>query len=165
MPPVPQSNAYQDALAQNVVKFGNALYRRKPRIYSTNIVRSGVASAQFQGIIVLDPGLPFMLNMLKADDTADPNGAGATTGLEDWQVNVQDNESQYSWSQSAVGRIQLFGGREFGWQLPFEVLLRAQTQITITLTNRAAPTAGTATLSFIGFSLLPMSQADYSPMG
>jgi hypothetical protein len=154
----PQPNAYQNALAQNVVVFNGATYRRKPRIYSTQIVRSATAGASFQGTIVLDPGLPFMLNAIKADDTADPNGAGATTGLEDWSVQVQDNESQYLWSNTAIGRIAMFGGREFGYQLPFEVLLRAQTLITITITNRAAgPTAGTASICFVGFSLLPLS--------
>lgn len=155
------NNSYQDLLSQNVVSFNGTIYRRKPRIYSTQVVRSATAGQSFQATINLDPGLPFILNKLHADDTADTDGDNAMQSLEDWSIQVQDTESQYFWSNGAVGRCQLFGGREFGWCLPIEVLLRAQTQVNFTLTNRTTSVvAGTATLCLIGFSLLPMTQGN-----
>lgn len=156
----PSSTQFQNLVAQNVVKFQNGYYRRKLRIFTVSIVRSATVGQSFTGNFQTDPGLPFILTKLSADDTADPNGAGATTGMEDWSVQVQDSESQYLWCSGSVGRIQLFGGREFGYQLPTEMLLRAQTQVNVTVTNRAAAAAaGTATLCFIGFALLPMASS------
>lgn len=158
MNPNPNSSDFSELVAQNVVKFQNGYYRRKLRIFTMNIVRTATVGQSFTGNFQTDPGLPFILTKLSADDTADPNGAGATTGMENWSVQIQDSESQYLWCSGSVGRIQLFGGREFGYQLPTEMLLRAQTQVNATVTNRAAgATAGTATLCFIGYALLPMA--------
>lgn len=141
-------------LAQNIVTLPDGTRcRRKPRFYQVQIVRDATAGKTFTGQIYTQPGLPFLMQSMHAADTAD------TTNLlvqEPWQVQVSDNESGYQWTTFADDRSSVFGGREFGLQFPFEVIVRDTVQMTFTITNTASPTAGTATISLRGFDLLPI---------
>jgi hypothetical protein len=126
-------------------------YRQKPRLYSVQVVRSAVASAQFpNNIIQIDQGtLPFMLVGLSADDTVD------TTNIlvqEPWFVQAQDNDDSFYWTSQITSRSAFFGGRDFGKVLPEPVPIRPLTRITFTLQNAVAPTgAGTATITLFGW--------------
>lgn len=140
----------------DIVTLGNINFRRKVRWYTVNIVRSAVAGAQFPNQQVqIDPNLaPFLLTSLHAADTADGK---PITSQEAWFIQASDNENSYQWCDGPVERSSMFGSREFGFNLPDAVSLRANTRITFTLTNMdAAPTAGTATITLRGWQLIPL---------
>jgi hypothetical protein len=127
-------------------------YRRKIRFYAVNLVRSAVAADTFTASMQIDPGTPFFCTSFHADDTADTNALGTQ---EAWGVQAQDNEGGYLWSDNLTERSAFFGDRILGYQLPYEMPIRANTRIQWTVRNRAAGvTAGTATIVLRGFSLV-----------
>lgn len=141
--------------AGDVVVLGGMKFRRKPRIYTLSLTRSAVVSATFSGTIQIDPNLaPFLLTSTHIGDTADTN---TLTTLEDFLVSAQDNENGYFWTDGYVPRTSFAGDRVFGYVYPSAVAIRANTRISFTIQNKAAaPTAGTATISLRGWTLIPM---------
>jgi hypothetical protein len=142
--------------AGDVVTLGGMKFRRKPRTYTLNLVRTAVVNAQFNGTIQIDPNLaPFLLTSIHIGDTADTN---TLTTLEDFFVSAQDNENGYFWTDGVVPRTSFAGDRVFGYVYPSAVAIRANTRITFVIQNKAAaPTAGTATISLRGWTLIPIN--------
>ena len=146
-------------MAQNtlrgVVEIQGKLYRKKIRVYDAQVARTAVASASFQGAIAINPtALPFMLQKIHVNDTADGN---ALTTQIDMFIGLVDNESGYNWTDGNVPRAALAGDRIFGFTLPEELPVRGNTQIKVNVQNPAvAPAAGTCTVSLIGYELWPL---------
>lgn len=140
---------------RGIVNINGRAYRKKIRIYDVDIVRSAVAGAQFSGVIQINPTeVPFMLGKIHVNDSADTN---TLTAQEDFFVSLQDNESGYNWTDGYTARACVAGDRTFGWTLPEELPVRGNTRITVGIQNKAAgPTAGTATVSLVGYELWPM---------
>lgn len=146
-------------MAQNtlrgVVELNGKLYRKKVRIYDVAITRTAVANAQFNGFISINPtALPFMLQKIHANDSADGN---ALTSQIDMFIGLVDNESGYNWTDGNVPRAALCGDRIFGFTLPEELPVRGNTRIQVNVQNpAAAPAAGTLYLSLVGYELWPL---------
>lgn len=131
-------------------------FRKKIRNYAVNITRSAVASAQFTGVIQINPTeYPFLMQSIHANDSADGN---ALTSQVDMFIGAVDNESGYQWTDGVIPRASLAGDRVFGYQFPEEVPIRANTRVTFTVQNpSAAPAAGTLTITLRGWELWPLS--------
>lgn len=129
-------------------------FKKKLRLYTLTLVRTGIVNASFQGSFQIDPGVEFYLTSMHASDTAD---GVALTSQEPWLCQFQDNENGYLWSDGLVERSSFFADRVFGYQLPDAYLLRQNTRIQATVQNRAAgAVAGTAILVLRGYSLVPV---------
>ena len=144
-----------DIMEMGIITINGIPFRKKPRNFSVSIVRSGVASALFNGAIQLDTGpTPFLCAGLHAADTADTDVLG---NQESWLVSLVDNESGYNWTDGLVERSTLFGGREFGNQFPMEIPIRSNTRVTVNIQNQAAGmVAGTAIITLRGWQLFPL---------
>lgn len=133
----------------------DAQFRRKFRVYTATIVRTSTVNQIFSAQIQVDPNIaPFLCLSFHCGDTADGN---PLTSQEQFLVNAQDNENGYQWADGFVPRTALFGSREFGYNLPDEWAIRANTRITFQIQNMAAAaTAGTAVISLRGWQLIPL---------
>lgn len=151
-PPVLQ---IPDIMQMGIVTINGVAFRKKPRIFSTTIPRSGVASANFSQAIQIDTGpTPFLLSSLHAADTADTD---VLTNQEAWLCSITDNESGYNWCDGLVERATLFGGRELGNQFPMEIPIRSNTRVTINIQNQAVGmVAGNAIIALRGWQLFPL---------
>jgi len=137
------------------VQIGGQWFRRKLRIYAVSITRTAALSAAFSGQIQTEPGqAPFLLESIHIADTAD---GAANTSQEQFLVQIQDNENGYNWSDFPIPRSAIASDRVFGFQLPERQSIKANTRLTVTITNMAAgPTAGTAIVSLRGWTLIPV---------
>ena len=141
----------------DVINLGGVLFRRKIRMYTLNLIRDATVSKIFTGTIQIDPGLaPFLGLSIHIGDTADTN---TLTAQEDFLVSAQDNENGYLWTDGPVPRTAFAGTREFGYVFPDIWSIRANTRITFNIQNKAAaPSAGTATITLRGWTLIPAAQ-------
>ena len=138
----------------DVVVLNGVKYRRKMRWYELNLVRGAVAATVAQGTILIDPGTaPFVLTSLHADDTGD---GLVLNSQEPWTVQIQDNENGFLWTDQPAPRAAVFGDRILGYQPPDMTAIRANTRLVVSITNRAAPVAGTATISLRGWTLIAL---------
>ncbi len=147
-------------MAQNGAyrNIGGVQYLLKPRDYSVTIAHDGVAGSSAFNFINIDPSSPFLLKIITAEDTVDPTTAApGLAGQYENFVSVQDNSNNYQWqNQQATPRAAVCGTREWPMRLPDEVLINANTKLTITIQNPAAagtPTAGSFTFTLKGYSL------------
>lgn len=137
-----------------LVNIGGQVFRKRPRVYSAQVARSNVAGASFPFRINIEPGFPFLLHTLHASDSSDTTTITAQT---DFLVSLQDNESSYNWTDGLIPRACLFGAREFGNQLPDDVMIKGNTQLLGNIQNTGT-TGGTLTIALRGWSLVPANQ-------
>jgi hypothetical protein len=152
--PTPQPINTRGTL-RGIVQIGDQFYRKKIRVYTANMARTAAAGAPFSGTININPTtLPFMLQKIHVNDTTDSNTMNTQ---QDMFLGITDNESGYNWTDGLVPRATLAGDRVFGYTLPEELPIRGNTKISITGQNPAvAPSAGTCSLSLIGYELWPL---------
>ena len=134
-----------------IVTIGNERFRKRPRFYSAQVVRSNVNGASFPFRINIEPGKPFLLHTIHASDTSDGAAIGSQT---DFLVSMQDNDSSYTWTDGLIPRACFFGGRELGNQLPDDVAIKGNTNLQGAIQN-VNTTAGTVTIVLRGWSLVP----------
>lgn len=153
---IPPNLQIPDIMQVGIITINGVTFRKKPRNFSVQIIRTGVASANFNAAIQLDTGpTPFLCSGLHAADTADTDVLGNS---ESWLCSITDNESGYNWTDGLVERSTLFGGREFGNQFPMEIPMRSNTRISINIQNQAAGmVAGTAIITLRGWQLFPLA--------
>jgi hypothetical protein len=128
-------------------------YARKLKFYNLTLTRPESAGVSVTGQIQIDAGIPFLLDVIHAADTGDGKDLNSQ---EDWFIEVGDNESGYRWCDGKTPRSAFCGGRHHGRSLRGDNLLRANTVITVTITDNAAPAAGNATLVLQGWNLFPV---------
>jgi hypothetical protein len=138
------------AQAQNLVEYNNGVWEPKAKMYSVDLIRTGVVGATVQGIIQVDSSSPFIIDALHGEDSSDTTGMTVQTPF---QVQIQDNESGYQWSDGWTSRSAFFGRRGWGRRVSGFQVVRPGTRITITLRDTVA-TAGTTTVSLEGRSLM-----------
>jgi hypothetical protein len=150
-------------MAQNGAyrNIGGTQYLLKPRDYSITIAHTGVAGTSAFGSINIDPSSPFILKIITAEDTADPTTAApGLPGQYENFVSIQDNSNNYQWqNQVNTPRASVCGSREFPMRLPDEVLINANTKLTVNIQEPAVgapPVAGSFTFTLKGYSLYPV---------
>lgn len=131
------------------------IFTLKPRDYVVNIVHDAVAGSTAVGTINIDPSSIFILTDRFLSDTADPAlVAPGLQGAYDNFIQVQDSSNGYNWSNDFVPRTAFARDKTTGYHLPDEVMIAANTRLSVTLRNpAAAAAAGTTTLVLQGYSL------------
>jgi hypothetical protein len=139
-------------------RIGAQLYILKPRDYVVSIAHDAVASSTAQATITIDPASDFILTDRNLFDTGDPTTAApGLTGQYENFISVQDSSNGYNWSSDFVPRSSFARSREYGYRLPDEVVIAANTRLVVTIKNPAAgPAAATTFLTLQGYSLYPV---------
>jgi hypothetical protein len=144
-------------MAQNGAyrNIGGVQYLLKPRDYAVQIVHSGVAGSTAFNFINVDPSSPFLLKILDAFDTNDPTTTSpGLNGQYENAVMVVDNSNNYQWENIFVPRSTFCGSREWPYRLPDEVLINANTKLTVNIQEPLTGNlAGTTTITLKGYSL------------
>lgn len=137
---------------------GGKRYILKPRDYVVDIVHDAVAGSNATGFINIDPSSPFILTDKHMSDTVDPSlAAPGLQGQYENKISVQDGNG-YNWSNDYVSRSGFARDRARGYRMPEEMIIQANTKLTINLRNPAAGAAvGTTSITLTGFSVYPES--------
>jgi hypothetical protein len=139
-------------------RIGNQLYILKPRDYVVNLTHDAVAGTTQVNTITIDPASDFIMTDRNLWDTNDPQlVAPGTAGQYENSISIQDSSNGYNWSNDFVPRSSFARDRTYGYRLPDEVLIAANTRLVVTIKNPAALAAvGTTTLTLQGYSLYPV---------
>ena len=136
---------------------GGKEYRLAPRDYAVTIAHGGVAGTPTTGFINIDPSSSFLLMDRNMFDTLDPTvAAPGSAGQYENFIQVVDNNSNYTWSNIPVNRSAFARTRDEGYRLPCEVIIAANTRLSLTITEPAAGAGvGNTTVTLQGYSLYP----------
>lgn len=139
-------------------RIGGQLYLLKPRDYVVALAHDAVAVTTVTASINIDPASDFILTDRFVSDTNDPTTAApGGVGLYENFLSIQDASNGYNWSNDFVPRSAFARDRTHGYRLPDEVLIAANTRLSITAKNPAAGAAvGTTYVVLQGYSLFPV---------
>ena len=145
--PVSQNGAFRE--------IDGKVFTLKPRDYVVVIPHTGVAGSTAVANINIDPSSIFIMTDRAMSDTNDPTAAApGLQGQYENSISIQDASNGYNWSNDFVPRSAFARTREHGYRLPDEVVIAANTRLTVSIKEPAAGNlAGSTTVILQGYSI------------